>query len=103
MESQRYIVFNLGQERYIVDTQAAVEVGDWVILDNSFLDKALKVEDDYVNNFNQFSKIIASTDTLLELPVIPQSFIELYIANPNLQIQEITYFNNTVEVTTNLL
>jgi hypothetical protein len=71
---------------YIVDMQATIEVGDWVIIDGSFLDKALKVENSYVNNFSQFSKIVASTDSMLGLKILSENFVKIYRESPQGQV-----------------
>lgn len=94
--TSRYFEYQL---LYIVDTQADVQVGDWVCPsqarmteypETSYVSKALFAE----KASDRYFKVVASTDSSLGLPTPSRSFLETYCANPDLVIVNCTIFDD---------
>ena len=82
------------QHLYIVDTEATIEAGDYCF-DGKHMFGPFEKSDIPVK---KFEKIIASTDTSLGLPAIPNHFIKAYCLDQNTIIENVEIVDGIANV-----
>lgn len=99
-DTSYYLSENLyGNHLYILSDEAIKE-GDWCINNNN---NDTLYQPNCLGDNSNWKKVIATTDTSLNLPLIPQNFIKLYIEQYNLgsiitEVKVEYENNNTVNI-----
>jgi hypothetical protein len=68
---------------HIISDDKKFKEGDWYIDDTNTIRQSVTSDKDYWSRRPDYKKIIASTDSSLDLPKISKSFIEKYISEYN--------------------